>query len=76
MKTVLTKLTYALLIAIIISTNVLQGSAALSTDQSPLPKDGPERGYNPETGRVAFIGGDFPIHVPGASGMHTCCPSG
>jgi len=74
MKTLSTKLMYALLIAIIISTNVFQGGAALNATQSPTKKDDTERGYNPETGRVAFVGGDTPINVPGASEVRSASP--
>ncbi len=71
MKTFLSKLTNALLIAIFISVNFFHGGKATNTTSYPITNDEPERGYNPETGRLVFLGGKTPIHVPGASGMQS-----
>ncbi len=71
MKTYFSKLTTALLIAIFIGTSVFHGGEATNTTSYPITTDEPERGYNPETGRLVFIGSKTPIYVPGASGIQS-----
>ena len=69
MKVLISKLLYAFVLAIFVSANVFSiGGANVSTSPQPID-NGPERGYNPENGRLAFIGNDEPIHIPTVSGL-------
>lgn len=69
MKALISKVLYALVLAIFVSANVFSiGGANISIYPRTIDK-GPERGYNPENGRLAFIGNDGPIHIPAVSGL-------
>ena len=65
----LNKIVSAVLVAIMISITFFQTGVALENPRLPQEKREPERGYNPETGRLAFIGGETPIAVQGVSGI-------
>src|SRR5215510_869306 len=72
MKMQVQKIISGLLIAIYASWLILPGvvfavPAQMSQAQVPVLKHEPKRGTNPETGKVSFIGGGDPIHVPGVS---------
>jgi Zn-dependent metalloprotease/streptogramin lyase len=72
MKTFFYKILLGILIAVYVSSMVLS-EAVLATpnpdhnQSSPFTKNGPKHGYNPETGKLSFIGDGDPIQVPGVS---------
>ena len=74
MKTNLRRIFFALLIAVLISGNLFQGSSAGGQTPAPVSKEEPQVGHNPDTGKVSFIGGGAPINVPGASGVRAASP--
>ncbi len=45
----------------------IQTAPQTAKEQFPAAKYEPKRGTNPETGKVSFVGGGDPIHVPGVS---------
>ncbi len=69
MNSRLNKVTSAILLTLIISLTLFQSGAAQNNSLAQQEKGEPERGYNPETGRLAFIGGDTPIVVESLSGQ-------
>lgn len=79
MKTRLYKIFSGILIAVYISSMALPGAvfatpAQIGNEQPGAAKREPKRGTNPETGKVSFIGGGDPIHVPGVSDVEDMPP--
>ena len=69
MKSNMRRFFFALLVTILIGGSPLQGISTTGQAAAQTDKGGPKIGYNPETGRIAFIGGGTPIHVQNASGV-------
>jgi Zn-dependent metalloprotease len=74
MKVHFYKILPGILLAIYLSSMVLPGAAVAGSQQIGTPQPEPERGVNPETGRVAFIGAGAPISVPGVTSSNGISP--
>src|ERR1051325_2952726 len=53
---------------------VLATPIQVANAQFPTTKHEPKRGFNPETGKLSFIGGGDPINVPGIRNTSALAP--